>query len=117
MAKEEEISRISRVLQDHEKRIAALEGRRPVKEKGTRTKDWYKPRSTIEKIVVLIEEGFFNKPRSMSEVVSELKTKDYHLKSADLTLPMRKVVRRGLLKKTKKNPDGSVSKNWLYVKV
>lgn len=115
MVKENEASKIFRMLKNHEKRISALE-KRPIKT-GSKIKTWYKSGSTIEKIILLIEEGFFRIPRTIGEIISELKTKDYHLRAPDLTLPLRKVVRKELLKKTKINADGSQSKNWLYVKV
>lgn len=110
------LKEISKMLQDHERRLTALEGKRHSSSPG-KEKSWYKPGSTIEKIVGLISGKFFNKPRTISDIISELKTKDYHLKSSDLILPLRKIVRKGLLKKTKKHADGTVSKNWLYVKV
>ena len=110
------LEEISKILQDHERRIASLEGnKRNGNSKGKLL--WYKPGSTIEKIVSLISTRFFNDPRTIGDVISELKTKDYHLKSSDLTLPLRRIVRRGLLKKTKKYADGTISKSWLYVKV
>jgi hypothetical protein len=115
MAKERELSKIFKILDDHEKRILALEGKRTLKPTSKNEK-WYNPGSTIEKVVLLIEDGFFNIPRSMGDIVSELKTKDYHMESSDLTLPLRKIVRKGLLRKTKTRSDGSPSKNWLYVK-
>lgn len=104
---------IKKILENHEKRISTLEGRKTVKtDNGVKT--WYKKGSTIEKTVFLIEEGFFYESRSISNIISELKTKDYHLKASDLTLPLRKIVRKGLLTRTKRNDDGSASKNWLY---
>lgn len=112
----EVIKRIERLLKDHEKRISVLE-KKKVSKTTSKTKTWYRPGSTIEKIVTLIEEGFFNKPKSLSAIISKLKTKDYHLKASDLTLPLRKIVREGLLRKTKEMPDGTVSKKWLYVKI
>jgi hypothetical protein len=84
MPKETELNRCLRVLEDHEKRITALEGK-PVNAK-TKIKAWYKSERTTEKVLFLAKEGFFNKSRPMSELISELKTKDYHLKPSDLTL-------------------------------
>ena len=115
MPKKNEVSKILKVLQDHEKRIAILEGKKTAT-KGSKTKPWYKPGSTIEKVVSLLQDGFFNKPRSINNIISELQTKDYHLKASDLTLPLRKIVRKGLLKRTRINADGSPSKQWLYVR-
>lgn len=108
-------SKILRILEDHEQRIRSLEGKKELKS-ASKIKVWYKRGGTIEKIVLLIEGGFFNIPHGISEIISELKTKDYHLKPADLTLPLRRIVRKGLLTRTKKRADGTTSKNWLYIK-
>lgn len=77
---------------------------------------WYKKGSTIEKIIYLIKEGFFDKNRTINDIVNQLKTKDFHLKQSDLTLPLRKIVRKELLKRTKDLPDGAKSKQWTYIK-
>ena len=115
MAKSRSLNELLNILTNHEKRIRALEGKKP-STKISEIKIWYQPGSTIDKVVNLIKEGFFKTPRSISEIISELETKDYHLKAPDLTLPLRKIVRKGLLKRTKKKRDGSPSKTWLYVK-
>jgi len=107
---------INKILQNHEQRISDLE-RRGVSKKIFRIENWYRPGSTIEKIIALIKEGFFNDPKGLKEIISRLKERDFHLKASDLTLPLRKIVRKRLLEKTKKLPDGSVSKKWLYKKV
>jgi len=99
-----------------EMRVAVLESRKKTNN-TKKEQSWYKPGSTIEKVVNLISEQFFDEPKSIGNIVSELKTKDFHLKASDLTLPLRKIVRKGLLRKTKKHADGAVSKKWLYVKV
>lgn len=106
---------IQKMLENHERRIAALEGTTTSIKKTKVSSEWYKPGSTVEKIILLIKSDFFKKPRTLSDIVSELKTRDYHLKTSDLTLPMRNIVRKNLLKKTDKSPDGTKSKNWLYI--
>lgn len=116
MTGKKELSKLLKIVDNHEQRIRALEGNKEIKLRE-KTKSWFKPGSTIEKIVLLIEGGFFKIPNGISEIIAELKTKDYHLKAADLTLPLRKIVRKGLLERTKKRADGSTSKIWLYVKV
>lgn len=82
----------------------------------TRQKGTIRSGSTNEKVIKLIEENFFNINRTITEIVNELKTKDYHFKSADLTMPLRTLVRSGRLKKTKELPDNKKSKYWTYVK-
>lgn len=109
-----EESKILRMLQDHEKRITILEGNKP-KILGGKTNAWYKPGSTSEKVVSLLHSGFFKKPRAIKAITSEFIAKDYHLDASDLTLPLRRIVRKGLLKRTKTNTDGSQSKQWLYM--
>lgn len=103
-------------LDDQEKQILALKKMGRAKTM-LKVKSWYKPGSTIEKIIILNKEGFFNKPKSLKEIISKFETRDYPLKASDLTLPLRKVVRKRLLEKTKQFPDGNVSAKWLYIKV
>lgn len=114
MSKQNELREIRSLLRDHEKRIVALEGKPRVQRRSKIP--WYKPGSTVDKVVPLVEEGYFDLPRSMNEMISELKTRDYHLKPSDLTLPLRKIVRNGILKRTKINADDSPSRVWLFVK-
>jgi len=111
-----DLKEINKILHDHERRLTALEGKK-MTGKPQKGQSWYKSGSTIEKVVTLISDKFFNEPRTIGDIVSELKTKDFHLKASDLTFPLRKIVRKGLLRKTKKYADGSASKKWLYVKV
>lgn len=111
-----DLKEINKILQDHESRLSMLEGMKK-SDNIPKGQAWYKHGSTIEKVVNLISEKFFNEPRTIGDIISELKSKDFHLKASDLTLPLRKIVRKGLLKKTNKSADGSASKNWLYVKV
>ena len=79
-------------------------------------KSLIKEGSTSDKISELISEGFFDTNRTISDIVAELKTHDYHFKSPDLTLPLRTLVRSKMLKKTKDLPDGVKSKHWTYVR-
>ncbi len=108
-----DLKEINKILQDHEHRLVRLENKKKILDKEV---SWYKPGSTIDKLVKLISEGFFNRPKSIKEIISGLKERDFHLSASDLTLPLRKVVRKGLLKKTKQLSDGAVSKKWLYKK-
>lgn len=79
-------------------------------------KNWYEVGSTIHKIVKLVEEGFFNTNRSLSDIIEKFQTMDYTFKGPDLTLPLRKVVRQGLLIRTKDLSGGKKSKNWTWIK-
>jgi hypothetical protein len=109
-----DIKEINKILQDHERRLSVLENKKKVVDKK---EAWYKPGSTVDKLVKLISEGFFNKPKSIKEIISKLKERDFHLEASDLTLPLRKVVRKNLLEKTKQLGNGGVSKKWLYRKI
>ena len=109
----EDLKQINKTLKDHEHRLAILESKKKIVGKK---ESWYKPGSTVDKIVNLISEGFFDGPKSLKEIISELKKKDFHLKPSGLTLPLRKVVRSGLLKRTKQLPGGAISSKWLYIK-
>lgn len=75
-----------------------------------------KKNTTQDKIFELISEGFFDTNRTISDIVAKLKTHDYHLKASDLTLPLRKIVRNNILKKTKNLLDGMTSNHWTYVR-
>jgi len=108
------LKEITKILQDHELRLFRLEGKKKV---SKQKESWYKPGSTVDKLVKLISEGFFNKPKSIKEIISKLKERDFHLKASDLTLPLRKVVKNNLLEKTKQIGNGDVSKKWLYKKI
>ena len=110
-----DLNELLKIIKNHEQRICALEGKKQLPKINVE-KTWYRPGSTSEKLVNLTGEGFFKTPRSISEIIAKLKTRDIHLKASDLTLPLRNVVRKGLLEKTKKKSDGSSSKTWLYVK-
>lgn len=74
-----------------------------------------KKTSTVENILNLKEEGFFSSPKSLREIIEKFKSKDYHYHPADLTDPLRRIIRSGQLKKTKDLPKGGKSKNWMYM--
>ena len=115
MGERKEASEVFKLLENHEQRIRALEDKKKIKP-TYKINAWYQSGSTIEKIILFIEKGFFDVPRSIKEISLELKTKDYHFSASDLTLPLRRIVRKEILKRTKKKSDGSASKSWLYVK-
>ena len=80
------------------------------------TKNPRRKKSTNDKIVELIDDGYFDTNRTLSDIIKEFKTHDYHFKSSALTLPLRRIVRNGYLKKTKDLPNGTKSKYWTYIK-
>jgi hypothetical protein len=77
---------------------------------------WYRTGSTTEKLVKLIEEDFFNENKTIKDIIVKLKAQDYHFEPKDLTLPLRLIVRKALLEKTRELPDGAKSKKWTYIK-
>ena len=84
--------------------------------KQTQKKSLIREGSTSDKISELISEGFFDTNRTITDIVSELETHDYHFKSSALTLPLRTLVRSKMLKKTKNLSNGTTSKLWTYLK-
>jgi hypothetical protein len=78
---------------------------------------WYRSGSTTEKLIKLMEEGFFNENRTIKDIIIKLKSQDYHFEPKDLTMQLRSIVRKELLKKTKELPDGTKLKKWTYIKV
>ena len=117
MKKQNDLKLILETLERLDKRISLLEGKQLLTQKAkAKSQSWYKPGSTIDKIITLVNENFFDKTKSIGEIAQHLKTKDFHLSASDLTLPLRKIVRKGILTKTKTRTDGSPSSKWLYKK-
>ncbi|MDE2590909.1 MAG: hypothetical protein KGL95_14735 [Patescibacteria group bacterium] len=78
-------------------------------------KHWYRTGSTTEKLSNLIEDGFFDENRTIKDIITKLKSQDYHFEPKDLTLPLRTIVRKGHLKRTKELQNGIKSKKWTYL--
>jgi hypothetical protein len=100
--------------QEYEGEVTLVKVKKKNKRQST-LKAWYRSGSTIEKLVKLINQGFFDKHRSITDIIEKLKSQDYHLKASGLTLPLRRVVRKGLLEKAKDLPSGR-AKKWMYIK-
>ena len=64
------------ILDDHEKRIRALEGGKPSKEKKQESNKGY--RGLAGGIRFLIDNKFFNEPKTTKEIMVELKREGYH---------------------------------------
>jgi len=92
-------------------------GRTLKRKSVTRKKDgtWYQSGSTTEKIIILVNNAFFSKNRTINDIIEKLKSMDYHFKASELTMSMRSIVRRDILTKTKDLPDGKKSKLWTYI--
>jgi len=78
--------------------------------------NWYQSGSTTEKIMKLVDSGFFVTNHTLTDIIKKLKSYDYHFKQSDLTPSLRIIVRHGDLDKTKDLPDGTRSSRWTYVK-
>lgn len=72
-------------------------------------------KTTADRILDLKKRNFLNEPKTGAQIIQEFKSMDLHFKLADLTLPLRKFVRRGELKRTKDLPGGVKSKNWMWL--
>ncbi|HEX4372561.1 MAG TPA: hypothetical protein VHZ50_04560 [Puia sp.] len=63
----------------------------------------------------LVEEGFFKKPKSSSEIREELETRSHHLKATDLTKPLEALCHEKLLRRKKEASDvgGKAVLHWV----
>jgi hypothetical protein len=111
---------IRKRFEENERRLEGLEtklygtAKSPVKEATStkaESKAWYKPEGTVAKLVGLRSEKFFDEPKTLNDVATKFKAKDYHFKLSDLTLPIRQLVRHGLLRREKKGGK------WAYVTI
>ncbi len=106
-----------KILDNHERRIIFLEGKELTPKlremKDEKITIGHRKGSTTEKILSL--GSFFNQSKTVKEILDKLKEKDYHFKASDITLPLRNIVRKGSLKKTKTLNDGTKLKKWAYV--
>lgn len=107
------------MLEDHERRLSALERRISMIEAdlkqtvpdtaiGGKTKLSGKKISNAAKLSKLITDGFFDERRTLNDMVSHFKSMDYHFKQSDLTMPLRRLVRKDLLRREK------VDGKWAY---
>jgi hypothetical protein len=117
-----------KLIENHEERIKTLEEllssktrikgnrateheRGQIREARADSKLWYKPDSTVAKLIGLVSDGFFDEPKTLSEVTVQFAAKDYHYKLSDLTLPVRQLVRRGVLRREQRKGK------WAYGKI
>jgi len=98
---------IKKILQNHEKRIAALEEILREKPKRFREK-----KSTEDLIVELKSEGFFKEERTISQIRDALHAKARIVKLTDLPPYLLKLVRDNALKRKRKLIRKR--KTWVY---
>ncbi len=96
----------------HVLKLSANKGRNKPIEKPTKEK-----MTTAARIKDLKMRHFLDKPKTGAQIIEEFKSMDLHFKLADLTLPLRNLVRNGELKRTKDHPGGGKSKNWMWVAI
>lgn len=72
-------------------------------------------KTTADRLLDLKKRNFLNEPKTGAQIIEEFKSMDLHFKLADLTLPLRTLVRSGELKRTKDLPGGGKSKKWMWL--
>jgi len=101
-----DIEKIKKILVDHEKRIKKLEGKKVVKVSSRLVSQ---PTSIMGMLMELKEDGFFDKPKYLKDIVNELASRGYHYQITSLTNPIRRALRNKKL--------GRIGKagKWQYV--
>ena len=64
-----------RILDDHERRISALEGKNQKEKKRESNKDY---KGLAGGIRFLVDNKFFNEPKTTKDIMAELKREGYH---------------------------------------
>ncbi|MDD5494225.1 MAG: hypothetical protein PHG36_06110 [Dehalococcoidia bacterium] len=103
---EEAMQEIKKILLDHEKRISNLEkpsisGKKIIA--NTKT-------TIIGRLSYLKQEGFFDQPKFLPEIIIRFAEEGYHYPPSSLTAPLQRAVRQRLLGRLKKD------NKWGYVK-
>jgi len=69
------------------------------------------PRARLQE---LANENFFQNPKSMKNMLNELKNRSYHYKPADLTRPLQTMTRDKILRRDSiKNEKGTSKIHWV----
>lgn len=101
---EDEIETLKKKIAELEKRIVGLEG---LPEQITQTNT----KKTISSLLIdLKNEGFFDQPKLVKEIIDALANKGYHYEQTSLTWTFQNLVRKGILGRIKRD------KKWAYVK-
>lgn len=103
------IEELEKVLQDHEKRIKKLEA-----SSNTSNMQKQKPangrKSITDLLVELKDEGFFDEPKRVNEIVEKMAENGHHYPGSSLTEPLLRAVKNRVLGRLKKEGQ------WGYVK-
>ena len=106
MTLESDLKEIRKKLEDHEKRIAKLEGSGEVAEKAKK-----KAKVSIsDHLGRLKSQGFFDQPKLTSEIVDQLAAEGFHYPPESLSWPLQSAVRKKELGRIKRE------KKWAYCK-
>lgn len=106
MTSDEEIKQIIKKLEDHERRIENLEKL----VKGGAKKVIPERKYISDHFTFLKSEGFFDQPRTITEIVEKLAKEGYHYSPQSVTAPLQRAVRKGVLGRIKKE------NKWAYCK-
>lgn len=106
MSQEEDIKKILKKLEEHEKRIKDLENR----VKGKSKEAFTKKKSISDHLETLKSKNFFDQPKAVQDIVEKLGQGGYHYRPESLTWALQQAVRKGTLGRIKKE------KKWAYCK-
>lgn len=109
MTLEKEILKIKGILEEYDKRISALEKKIKGATQKTVTKKKV-PKSISDHLEFIKSKGFFDKPRTTSEIVERLGQEGYHYPPQSLTWSLQKTVQNKMLGRIKKD------RKWAYCK-
>ena len=104
-----ESKKIEKVLKDHENRLKKLEEKLS-RGSTPKTKSTKKPSSVFDFLMELKDDGFFDKPKLLKDIVHELARRGYHYRTTSLTNPLQRALRQKKLGRVGK------TRNWQYVK-
>jgi hypothetical protein len=82
----------------------ATEGSGVTKKKSEGPKAW---------LLELVEESFFQSPKSSNDIREELESRGHHLNATDLTFPLQKLCHEKNLRRKKIDRDGKQVLHWV----
>ncbi|MEK7208273.1 MAG: hypothetical protein AAB699_01860 [Patescibacteria group bacterium] len=105
---------ISRIIADFEKSAVMIQARSEFVEQKAQKRAEKKRRAASDLVVELKDEGFFDKPRALSEISEALEEKGRIIPVTSLSGIMISLVQNKTLQR--KKIDGKQGKKWGYVK-
>jgi hypothetical protein len=64
-------------------------------------------------LLELVEESFFQSPKSSNDIREELESRGHHLNATDLTFPLQKLCHEKNLRRKKIDRDGKQVLHWV----